>query len=280
ALAREVAETLLAAPLAAAAPVLPGLALAGVAVRSAHQAPMEWTHGSLRIGLHAIDGAVAARLRAILAESLPADGATLGALRLPGTVRLATRRLEPSDLATLAPGDVVLCGALSAGRRRPCHLSFGLGTTMHIPAELDLDDSELALHAAPQTDAFADLPDAGGEPDTAWATAEAADTAQASGSEGGPAATPLPLANIGGILVPVSIEIDTAHIRLDELAALDAGAIVPLAVPARDAAVRLVCHGQVVGTGRLVVIGENLGVRIAHVAAAGAAASPTAADAP
>ncbi|AVS76817.1 YscQ/HrcQ family type III secretion apparatus protein [Paracidovorax avenae] len=277
ALAREVAETLLAGPLAAASPVLPGLALSAVAVRPAVQAPLVWTCGGLRIGLHAIDGTVAARLQASLAHSAQADGAPFAALRLPGTVRLATRRLAPADLATLAAGDVVLCGTLAASRRRPCHLSFGLGTTMHIPAELDLDDSEIALHATPQADAFADLDDGGAEPAPASAAAEIPEDA---GSEAALPATPLPLADIGSIRVPVAIEIDTAHIRLDELAALDAGSVVPLAVPARDATVRLVCHGQVVGTGRLVVIGESLGVRIAHMAAAGAAASPTATDAP
>ncbi|AVS87202.1 YscQ/HrcQ family type III secretion apparatus protein, partial [Paracidovorax avenae] len=199
------------------------------------------------------------------------------ALRLPDTVRLATRRLAPADLATLAAGDVVLCGTLAPGRRRPCHLSFGLGTTMHIPAEIDLDDSEIALHAAPQADAFADLDDGSGEPAS---TTTAGEIPEDAGSEAALPATPLPLVDIGGIRVPVSIEIDTAHIRLDELAALDAGSVVPLAVPSRDATVRLLCHGQVVGTGRLVVIGENLGVRIAHMAVAGAAASPTATDAP
>ncbi|MGY8589052.1 type III secretion system cytoplasmic ring protein SctQ [Paracidovorax citrulli] len=276
ALAREVAETLIAAPLAAVAPVLPGLALTGVSVRTALQAPLEWTQGAMRIGLHAIDGGVADRLCAHLAHSAQADGEPLAALRLPGTVRLATRRLAPADLASLAAGDVVLCGTLSAGRRRLCHLSFGLGTTMHIPAELDLDDSEIALHAAPQADAFAEPADEDGAPDPAGAAEEAA---PCSGSDAEPEATPLPLTDIGGIRVPVAIEIDTARIRLDELAALDAGAIVPLAVAARDATVRLVCHGQVVGTGRLVVIGDHLGVRIAHMAAAGAA-SPTATGAP
>jgi type III secretion protein Q len=81
---------------------------------------------------------------------------------------------------------------------------------------------------------------------------------------------------IGGLNVPVSFEIDSARVSLDDLAAFDAGSVITLDAPLQDALVRLVCFGQVVGTGRLVAVGDCLGVRVermglpAHATSAGA----------
>lgn len=273
ALAREVAEAMLTAPLAALADELPGLALKGLAVHTAvHSAPLEWVCGSARIGLRALDAKVAARVRACLARAGDAEGTPLPGLRLPGRVHIGTRQLAPADLETLAPGDVVLCGLLTGGHRSPCHLYFGLGNTMQILAELDIDASELTLRDAPRANA----------PTTSEANAlgaaqpvAAPSRAPAAGPRhaGEAAQEPRLLADVGLISVPISFEIDTARIRLNDLAALDAGAVIPLAAAARDAMVRIVCHEQIVGTGHLVVIGNRLGVRIAHMAMGGIAAS-------
>lgn len=262
ALAREVAEAMLTAPLSALADDLPGLTLKGLAVHTAvHSAPLEWVCGSTRIGLRALDAKVGARVRACLARAGSDDGTPLPGLRLPGRVHVGSRHLAPTDLATLAPGDAVLCGWLADGRRSPCHLYFGLGNTMQILAELDIDTSELTLRDAPRT--------------------HAATTSEANALGGAPAVAPQrrasaqgvqPAADVGLISVPISFEIDTARIRLNDLAALDAGAVIPLAAAARDAMVRIVCHEQIVGTGHLVVIGNRLGVRIAHMATGGIAA--------
>lgn len=273
ALARDVAEAMLAAPLAALADELPGLALRGLAVHTAvHSAPLEWVCGRARIGLRALDAKVAARVRACLARAGDAGGTPLPGLRLPGRVHIGSRQLAPADLGTLAPGDVVLCGLVTGGHRSPCHLYFGLGNTMQILAELDLDASELTLRDAPRAHAVsAGEAHAPGTPPPAAAPARAA--AEGPQQAGGAPQEPHLLADVGLISVPIAFEIDTARIRLGDLAALDAGAIVPLAAPARDAVVRIVCHEQVVGTGHLVVIGNRLGVRIAHMALGGIAAS-------
>ncbi|WCM93612.1 type III secretion system cytoplasmic ring protein SctQ [Acidovorax sp. NCPPB 2350] len=270
ALARDVAEALLSAPLAALGPALPGLTLSGITLRPAMRAPLEWVCGGIRVGLHAVDAGVATRLRAGLARFGQADGRTLSGLRLPGRARIATRHLPAADLASLQPGDVVLCGSLSpSSHRRLCHLSFGLGTTMQIPAELDLDSAEVALGATPHAnddDAAWNTPSMQTAPGTRGPASQApTDDGLADGSDDY-ADTELPLAHIGGLSVPVAFEIDTARIRLDDLAALGPGSVVPLDMPARDATVRLVCHDQVVGSGRLVVIGESLGVRIERMA--------------
>lgn len=277
-LARDVADSLLAAPLAAMAPVLTGLTLAGLSLRPAQAVPWEWICGGVRLGLHSIDDGVAAQLHSCLSRSGQADGAPLSGLQLPGRARIATRRIASPDLASLVPGDVVLCGSLIAGTRRLCHLSFGLGNTMQIPAELDLDSSELTLGAAPRSDAgdtvsltaFAQLsPGKAAPAHGAFAASVPADDGDDDGYGAEPEETPLPLTDIGGLSLPVAFEIDTARIRLDDLAALGAGSVVPLNVAVRDATVRLVCHEQVVGTGQLVVIGDSLGVRIARMSLPG-----------
>jgi type III secretion protein Q len=78
-------------------------------------------------------------------------------------------------------------------------------------------------------------------------------------------ASPLESGSIGTLEVPISFEIDSARVSLDELASFDAGSIITLAAPLRDAPVRLVCFGQTVGHGRLVAVGDCLGVRIERI---------------
>jgi type III secretion protein Q len=87
---------------------------------------------------------------------------------------------------------------------------------------------------------------------------------------------PLAAQAIGALNIPVSFEIDSARVALDDLAAFDAGSVITLDAPVQDALVRLVCFGQVVGTGRLVAVGDCLGVRIERM---GLPASATSAGA-
>ena len=51
--------------------------------------------------------------------------------------------------------------------------------------------------------------------------------------------------------------------------------VITLDMPVREALVRLVCHDQVVGIGRLIVIGEQLGVRIERMGLSQAAEAPS-----
>ncbi|WP_223996301.1 type III secretion system cytoplasmic ring protein SctQ, partial [Burkholderia gladioli] len=71
---------------------------------------------------------------------------------------------------------------------------------------------------------------------------------------------------VGAIELPVQFEIDTVALPLDQLSALGPGYVVELPVPAADAQLRLVVHGQTVGFGELVTVGEHLGVRIIRMA--------------
>jgi type III secretion protein Q len=71
---------------------------------------------------------------------------------------------------------------------------------------------------------------------------------------------------IGELELPVQFEIDTVALPLAQLSALGPGYVVELPVSAADAQLRLVAHGQTIGYGELVTVGEHLGIRIIRMA--------------
>ncbi len=252
-LAREVADALLAPLAAQLAPLLPGLRV-GAVRRYPPGAVSDGGLPALSVGagqlsLVRLDRALADHLDALMREGTASPLGRLAALRVPMRLALFERPLGRRALHGLAPGDVVLAGAARrAGPRWRVTLKFGLGITMQATADLDLDASRAHLAAPPR------LVD-----------------------EAAAAAPPLALTAAEGLehlQVPVSFEIDSARIALGELASLGEGAVIELDVPLPEATVRLVCHGQTLGLGQLVAIGDQLGVRIVRmglgIASAGA----------
>jgi len=67
--------------------------------------------------------------------------------------------------------------------------------------------------------------------------------------------------------VPVHLEVAVMSLPLAELAALAPNHVLQLPVLLRDATVRLVCHGQTLGHGQLVAVGEHLGLQISAMSA-------------
>ncbi len=65
--------------------------------------------------------------------------------------------------------------------------------------------------------------------------------------------------------VPVHLELAVMGMPLAELAALQPQHVLTLPVKIRDVTVRLVCHGQTLGHGQLVAVGEQLGLQIASI---------------
>jgi type III secretion protein Q len=246
ALARDVAEALLAEPLALLAPWLPGLGLSALRPRPARAAAVELCWGEWRVGLGALDEGVARQIGSQMRRAVTADLRPLKGLRLPARIRVGQRDMSLDDLRSLAPGDVLACGARPVDAPLRCQLFIGLGTFMQATAETDLDHTDVTLSQAP-TLAHEPSGDA-----------------------------PLAAQAIGALNIPVSFEIDSARVALDDLAAFDAGSVITLDAPVQDALVRLVCFGQVVGTGRLVAVGDCLGVRIERM---GLPASATSAGA-
>jgi type III secretion protein Q len=243
-LAREVTDALLAPLVQHLAPLLPG-----AQVRSVRRYPSQAVtscalpcvgHGQGEVSLVRLDSPLATHLEALLRDGVAADLGRLSALRVPMRIALFERPIRRQRLHGLSAGDVVLCGA---ARRRGPHwratLKFGLGITMQAQADLDIDHSRAHLAARLS---LADE-DAG---------RGAADLSQAP-------------AGLEDLQLPVAFEIDSARVSLGELASLGEGSVIELDVALLEASVRLVCHGQTLGVGQLVAIGDQLGVRIVRM---------------
>lgn len=195
------------------------------------------------VGVAGLDGSLSAHLQALLREGVAADLGRLSSLRVPMRITLFERLIRRQRLQGLATGDVVLCGAARrCGPRWRATLKFGLGITMQAHADLDIDQSQAHLAAPPG------LVDEGAGP-------VAADLSR----------TP---AGLEDLQLPIAFEIDSARVSLGELANLGEGSVIELDVALLEASVRLVCHGQTLGVGQLVAVGEQLGVRIVRMGAA------------
>ncbi|MDH0866039.1 FliM/FliN family flagellar motor switch protein [Mitsuaria sp. GD03876] len=203
--------------------------------------------GSTPVTLLDADAGLLERLAAVIARA-GIDLSPLARLPLRPSIRLFSRALPRGVLRALQPGDVVL-----AGEQAPL-LRCGVGRAWR--ARLHIDPQEFTVH-------LAEPPMISDDPAAADAMPDAA------GSDA-------PLAAAGSLdelQLPVAFELDTARIGLADLASMQPGYAVELDVPLREATVRLVCHGRLLGQGQLIAIGDQLGVRItrlefAHDAAA------------
>jgi type III secretion protein Q len=72
--------------------------------------------------------------------------------------------------------------------------------------------------------------------------------------------------DIGELDLPVQFEVDTVALPLSQLYALRPGYVLELPTPVADAQLKLVTHGQTIGYGELVTVGDHLGIRILRMA--------------
>ena len=228
----------------AMAPWLPGLRLACVTPATA-PAQQAIATVSTPAGLAALvdcDDGLLAHLAARMPPALTGVLPEFETLRLSGRIRLMTRRWAASVLASLNVGDVALLQAgEDAAEPCPFPVSFGIGTAWRATVSLDMQE---------QTVHIADIPELSDD-----------DFEDDTGDHAALPDAPAPRA-LDDLQLPVSFELDTARISLAELGAMQPGHALALNAPLSQAVVRLVCQGQTVGTGQLVAIGDQLGVRI------------------
>ncbi|KWI95777.1 type III secretion protein [Burkholderia ubonensis] len=201
--------------------------------------------------------ALAARLRG---ERLPDAAGQLARVRLPGRVRLGSRRLPLAVLRSLRPGDVLLDlapAALGAARAGPLHAWWGARRATQWHATVLIEGTTMTMIETPDTADDLDEPIVAGDL-PAGSPADPPD-------DDVPGAAPVP-ADLGDVDLPVHVEIDTLSLSIAELAALRPGYVLELPLAARDVPVRLVAYGQAIGGGRLVAVGAHLGVRIDRMA--------------
>lgn len=248
---REVAAALLAPLLEQLNRVLPGLEVRAVrryapqAVTTCGVPTVALSRGE--VALVRLDTSLATHLETQLRNDVAADLRLFRGLQVPTRLRLFERTLSAQRLRAIAPGDLVLCSPTQrTGTRWRALLSFGLGITMQAHAEVDIEQSRVQVSAAPRVV-----------------------DEEAAASRAG---TPLDTDGLADLQVPVAFEIDSARVSLGELAALGKGSVIELDVALLDASVRLVCHGQTLGVGQLVAIGDQIGVRIRRMGLLGAGA--------
>jgi len=213
--------------------------------------------------------------------------ATLG---VPGRIALGARRVSIRALQKLRPGDVLLrtfsrATVLGLRGHGPLHLHAAWGTPglRCMLATVALDGALLTLNDDPimseetlQVEGD-ELPriDYGDPPlddvphEAAIATGTEAPTMSETEEEAEEEAapfTPTSPPDIGELDLPVQFEIDTLALPLSQVAALRRGYVIELDTPVTDARIKLVAHGQTIGHGELVSVGEHLGIRITGMA--------------
>ncbi|AOK62797.1 type III secretion protein [Burkholderia ubonensis] len=205
--------------------------------------------------------ALAARLRG---ERLPDAAGLLARVRLPGRVRLGSRRLPLAVLRSLRPGDVLLDlapAALGAARAGSLHAWWGARRATQWHATVLIEGTTMTMIETPDTADDLDEPIVAGD----LPAGSPADSPADPPDDDAPDVAPEP-ADLGDVDLPVHVEIDTLSLSIAELAALRPGYVLELPLAARDVPVRLVAYGQAIGGGRLVAVGAHLGVRIDRMA--------------
>lgn len=226
----QVANLLLAPTFDRFSPLLTGLALQGAERVVQARAGFRVSAAGRKAWLCGADPALPAQIAPLLRE-IPAAVEEWGALRMRARLRLMVRDWTADVLASLRPGDVAVIG-----RRQDKHiLIVGTGFSMQAPARISMDEDEAQIVGDPYM---------------------ASDEPYMSDAPG---------ADVEAIELPVAFEIDTARLSLAELAGIRPGYVIELDTPVAEAAVRLLCQGQVIGTGQLIAVGEQLGVRISRM---------------
>jgi type III secretion protein Q len=85
-------------------------------------------------------------------------------------------------------------------------------------------------------------------------------------SPGNADATPLPLDRLDALEVALRFELGDLSLTLGELKSLQAGHVFELPQPLNRSPVRILAHGNLLGKGHLVAVGDRLGVRVAEFA--------------
>ncbi len=156
----------------------------------------------------------------------------LAALRVNTRLRIGERTASAALLQSLRPGDVLLhCTASAAATSGEVLWGIAGGAVLRAPVRLNLQQMILEATPTMQHDTF--------EPEVAQSAS-----------------------NVAELELPVQLEVDQLALSLSTLSGLQPGQILELSVPVDQADIRLVVYGQTIGIGRLVTVGEHLGVQI------------------
>ncbi|SDI39920.1 type III secretion system cytoplasmic ring protein SctQ [Paraburkholderia phenazinium] len=184
----------------------------------------------------------------------PLTAGSLDDIAIPGVLRLRSRLCSPTLLGSLRRNDILLGWQPAApfGAGRPLDhatLRFGAARGRQLCASVRIDAQAVTLETPvnyvndAQSDDFSPHATASPEPDSE------------------------PLIDVGALDLPVHIEVLTVNLSLAQLNSLQSGYVLELPLPLMDAPARLVAYGQTLAIGKLVAVGDNLGVQIHRMAA-------------
>ncbi|HVW50446.1 MAG TPA: FliM/FliN family flagellar motor switch protein [Trinickia sp.] len=178
---------------------------------------------------------------------------TLEDLTLACAIRLRSRRCAPDVLASLQCNDILLGWqpTLPYGPGKPlagAMLRIGAPRGRQLCAAVRVDTNIVTL-----------------ETPVTLATAQPDDFDPLEGAPAHPKSEPL--VPVSSMELPVHVELFSVNLGIAQVGALQPGYVLDLPLPLDDAAVRLVSYGQTLAFGKLVAVGENLGVQIERMAA-------------
>jgi type III secretion protein Q len=191
-----------------------------------------------------------------LAPPLPtADSGTalkgwLANLRVPLSFSLGSTPLRLRDISGISRGDIIGIEAWgSSGSAIVVTATVGGPHGRHLWGLAD--GSRITLQHAPER-----LKD----------TAMNRDTPPSSLPEDLHATANLPIDRLAALEVTLRFEVGDLSVSLGELKGLRAGHVFDLGQPLNRGTVRILAHGNVLGKGFLVAVGERLGVRVSEFA--------------
>lgn len=178
---------------------------------------------------------------------------TLDGLTLASAIRLRSRRCTPEMLASLQRNDILLGWqpSLPYAAGKPltgAMLRIGAPRGRRLCAAVRVDTNTVTL-----------------ETPVTLATAQPDDFDPLEGASNHPASEPL--VPVAAMEMPVHVELFSVDLGIAQVSALQPGYVLDLPLPLDDATVRLVSYGQTLAFGKLVAVGENLGVQIERMAA-------------
>ena len=182
-----------------------------------------------------------------------ADLDRVGDLTAPTTLRLRSRLCSPTVLASLRRHDVLVGWqpALRYAEGAPlgaASLRIGAPRGRQLHASVRLDTHTITLESAMSPAS------AGQQNDFDPLAGERSDS------------TTDPLVSVGAMELPVHVELVSVNLSVAQLSSLQPGYVLDVPLPIADAAVRLVSYGQTLAFGKLVAVGEHLGVQIERMA--------------
>lgn len=160
--------------------------------------------------------------------------------RIRTKLRIATRSWSSFLLNSLETGDVLLIDQVAVANVMDGTLFCGSTTGHHWACAVRINGEKITMKGElKEQDGILDV-------------------------DSDPAA-PTIAGNVAALDVPVHFELDSAAMSLAQLASLRTGYVINLSVPVEQSEIRLIACGQQIGRGKLVVIGDCLGVQIEYI---------------